>query len=712
MALSKKEWQVEIERLHDVINNITINMEFLEKKINRSYDQIKRSNKDMWEQSKSNYSDLDDVVEALTLLDGINSDKARHTNEVRQLNKLGLLKKSAYFGRIDFKEDNYDETDRIYIGTSTFDGKDGEILIYDWRAAVCSMFYEQEKGKASFVSPEGRVSGELTLKRQYRIFYEEIQSMFESSLKIDDEILQSILSESKDSKMGIIISSIQKEQNKAIRNENDRIVLVDGPAGSGKTSIALHRIAWLLYRYRETIKPNNVIVYSPNEIFNDYISDVLPELGEENMNMSTFISLARSYLGHGIQFRDKYYQMEGILRNLSAKKSNAIKEKGSFAFAGKIEEYVERLGEGLYEFSDLTYEDKSIGTEHEINHLFFKDYSTHSMALRFEKLRTLLLKRLNYLVVQMRRDYMKIPRMDYERRKKAVFLARTTSQQIRSMIDKCTKPDFPEIYHKFLLHAGYDEYAETFKNNSENNFINYEDIAPIMLIKALIGYKNRIQNIKHVVVDEVQDYSAVELIVVTKLYENSSYTLLGDTNQAINYLTGLDTLDEITIPGAFIVKLTKSYRSTKQISEFCNQILGNKDNYEYVDRNGDEPSVIKVGNEIIDHIKREIDVMQQKKCRSIAIITRTALSADLIHESIRNEGIKRVNVYDDTYMMGAVVLPSYLSKGLEYDGVILVCRDQDNYKGEKDKKLLYTCCSRALHQLTILYENEKPDFID
>ncbi|MBN2853699.1 MAG: AAA family ATPase [Clostridia bacterium] len=711
MALSKKEWQVEIDRLNSVIDHITINMDLLEKKINNSYDLIKRSNKDMWEQSKSNYSDLDDVVEALTLLDGINSDKARHSNEVKLLNKLGLLKKSAYFGRIDFKEDQYDDVDRIYIGTSTFDDKDGDILIYDWRAAVCGMFYEQEKGKAGFISPEGEIRGELVLKRQYRIFYREIQSMFESSLKIDDEILQSILSESKDSKMGIIVSSIQKEQNKAIRNENDRIVLVDGPAGSGKTSIALHRIAWLLYRYRETIKPNNVIVYSPNEIFNDYISDVLPELGEENMNMSTFISLARSYLGHGYSFKDKYYQMEGILRHISEKKSNAIKEKGSFDFAHKIEEYVEQLGNGLYRFSDLTYEDKSVGSEDEINHLFFKDYSTHSMALRFEKLRTLLLKRLNYLVVQMRRDYMKIPRMDYERRKKAVFLARTTSLQIREMIDRCTRPDFPAVYYDFLQYAGYEDYAEKFKNNLEQNYINYEDIAPIMLIKALIGYKNRIQNIKHVVVDEVQDYSAVELIVITKLYENSSYTLLGDTNQAINYLTGLDTLDEITIPGAFIVKLTKSYRSTKQISEFCNRILGNDNNYEYVDRNGDEPAVIKTNNDIIEQIKNEINIMKQKKCRSIAVITRTALSADMIYEEIKSDDIRRVNVHDDTYMLGAVVLPSYLSKGLEYDGVILVCRDEDNYKGEKDKKLLYTCCSRALHQLTILYENEKPDFI-
>lgn len=708
MALSKKEWDIEYQRLVDVMKIINSNISFLEIKINNSLMQIKKSNKDMWEQSKSNFTDLDDIVEALSFLDGINSDKMRHENEIKFLRKLKLLKKSAYFGRVDFKENDYIETDQIYIGTSTLDGNEGNILIYDWRAAICSMFYEQEKGHAIFKSPEGKVEGEILLKRQYRIFYDEIQSMFESSVKIDDEILQEVLSESKDSKMGIIVTSIQKEQNIAIRNETDRIVLVDGPAGSGKTSIALHRIAWLLYRYRESIKPKNVVVYSPNEIFNDYISDVLPELGEENMRMSTFISLARSYLGGRYYFRDKYYQIEGILRNYGNRKNHAIKEKGSFLFTEQIDEYVKKLGKGYFEFESISYDEKSIGSKDELNKLFFYDFRTHNMALRFEKLRTLLFKRLNNLVVIMRKEYMRIPRMDYERRKKAVYLARTISNKMRELIDQFTRPDFYKLYGNFLEEYEYTHYAKRFIERLNQGVVNYEDIAPVMMIKATMGYKNPIKQIKHVIIDEVQDCSVVELLVITKLYEQSSFTLLGDTNQAINYLTGLDKLDDITIPGASLVKLTKSYRSTKQITEFCYRILGDTYSYEYVDRNGKTPIIVSAKDHLISNIKNSIDVMKEDGLKSIAIITRTGKSANEIYNNLEIDDCKQIKPKDETYIMGTVVLPSYLAKGLEFDGVILVCLDRDNYNDENDRKLLYTCCSRALHQLNIFYEFDRP----
>ena len=711
MALSKIEWKNEYERLKKVTNIIDNNIEYLENKIRQSLGQIKKSNKDMWEQTKSYHYDLDDVIEALTYLDGINSDKMRHENEVSQLKKLLLLKKNAYFGRLDFIEEDYSDTDKIYIGTSTLDSTDGDIIIYDWRAAICSMFYEQEKGNSFFKSPEGTVNGEILLKRQYRIFYTEIQSMFESSIKIDDEILQAILSESKDSKMGHIIASIQKEQNQAIRNEKDKIVIVDGPAGSGKTSIALHRIAWLLYRYRETIKPKNVIVYSPNEIFNDYISDVLPELGEENMKMSTFINLAHSYFGNKYRLKGKYHQMESILSNLTNEKSQAIKIKGSYIFANNIEKYIKKLEKGLFEFTDIIYEGKYIASKDELTELFYNDYSMHKLALRFEKLRTLLHKRLNNLIIVMRQEYLRIPRMDYERRKKAVYTARNAATILRELIDNYTRPDVTKIYHDFLVKNENINFAKQFNERLAKRIIIYEDIAPLMLVKSLMGYKNRIKNMKHVVIDEVQDYSVVELLVLTELYKNCSFTVLGDTNQAINYLTGLDTLDELTIKDAFLVKLTKSYRSTKQITEFCTKILGDVYKYEYVDRIGDIPNIIKASHRIIDNVKVAVKSMQDKNCKSIAIITRTARTADFVFNRLNDLEVNRVRANDETYIRGTVVLPSYLSKGLEYDGVILVCKDHDNYKGEKDKKLLYTCCSRALHNLTIIYENTRPDFI-
>lgn len=708
MALSKEQWAVEEKRLNNIYELITSNIRLLESKLKNSLSEIKNSNREMWKSGKSQHYDFDDIVENLSLLDGVQSDIMRHDNIMQQLVKMSLLKKSAYFGRIDFKEDDYNDFDKIYIGTSTLEGETSDILVYDWRAAVCSMFYECEIGEAGFQSPAGRIDGEIILKRQYRIFKNKIESMFNSSIIIEDEILQSILSESKNSRMGTIVSSIQKEQNRAIRDEKHKIVFVDGPAGSGKTSIALHRAAWLMYRYREKMSARNIMVYSPNDIFNDYISDVLPELGEENMQMSTFMTLATTYLGGKYRFIDNYTQMENILSESGFVNKKSIKYKSSAEYAEEISNFINGLMKEGFKFTDISSNGTVLAEAWELETLFYKDYNIHNISTRLEKLYTFLERRLITVTRKIRKNYVETAKQDHNEGKKAAFFARSTIEDLRKAAYTITHPDPFVVYQEFLNISGKKQFALKFRKSLENNIIEYEDLAPVMLLKLVMGYGRDFEEIKHLIVDEVQDYSYIELLIFSMLFKKVPMTLLGDANQAINYLTDSGDLKSSIMGESYTVKLEKSYRSTMQITKFCYGLLGRGLGYEYVDRDGDEPIVKRTTDNMTDEIKIVLNSFRKKGNISIAIITKTAKTAENLYESLNDSNVGIVRKTDISYSLGALFLPSYLAKGLEFDAVIVVDTKKEHFEGEKDKKLFYTCCSRALHDLCVLYEDEAP----
>ena len=708
MALSGEQWKTEVERLNKLYQLITDNISRLESRLKDSVAQIKDSNKIMWNSGKSYHYDFDDVVENLSLLDSVHSDMLRHDNILLQLKKMYLLHKSAYFGRIDFQEDNYNDIDQIYIGTSTLDGDNTSILIYDWRAAVSSMFYECETGAAGFESPAGRIDGEILLKRQYKIFRNKIESMFNSSIIIEDEILQSILSESKNNRMGTIVSSIQKEQNRAIRDENHKVVFVDGPAGSGKTSIALHRAAWLMYRFRDKMKARNIMVYSPNDIFNDYISDVLPELGEENMQMSTFMNLAAAYLGKKHRFRDNYSQMENILAESPTINRAAVSEKSSAVYADEIKNFIAHLRNSGYKFESIEYNGNALATLSELKTLFYRDYDMHNISVRLEKIYTLLEKRLIYVTRKIRKSYVDAAKKDHNEGKKAAYFAKSTVEELRRSAYNLTHPDPFWIYYDFLVFTDRKKYALEFKKNLEGNSVAYEDLAPVMLLKLLMGYGRDFEEIKHLIIDEVQDYSYIEVLVFSLLFTNIPMTLLGDANQAINHLTDLGNLKSDIMSGSYTVKLEKSYRSTRQITKFCYALLGRGIGYEYVDRNGDDPSVIKYDSDIAGEVRKVLQKFRANGNTSIAVITKTASSASRMYELLYGDGLGLIRKSDIKFSTGSVILPSYLAKGLEFDAVIVVDTVREHFSGEKDRKLFYTCCSRALHELCVIYEGDAP----
>lgn len=708
MALSSEQWTIERDRLSDLYKLITTNISDLEAKLKSSLSDIKISNREMWKEGKSQLTDMDDVVENLALLEGIQSDILRKDTIMLQLRKMYLLQKSAYFGRIDFQETGDDEVDQFYIGTSTLDGETSEILIYDWRAAVSSMFYECETGEAEFMSPSGKISGEISLKRQYKIFRDKIESMFNSSIIIEDEILQSILSESKNTRMGTIVSSIQKEQNKAIRDENHKIVFVDGPAGSGKTSIALHRAAWLMYRYRDRMKARNIMVYSPNDIFNDYISDVLPELGEENMQMSTFMSLAFTYLGRRYRFEDKYTQMESILKGTHGVQIDTIREKSQEQFAVKIKNFTEYLRTEGFDFKEISVNGNILAAEWELNTLFYKDYKMHNVSTRLEKIYTLLEKRLIFVTRKIRKNYVDAAKKDHNEGKKAAYFAKSTIEELRRAAYNVTHPDPFKLYGEFLAYEGKERQAKEYFKRLEQNLVAYEDIAPVMLLKLYMGYTRDFEEIKHLIIDEVQDYSHIEMIVFSMLFKRVPMTLLGDANQAINHLTDSGDLKSSVMEESYTVKLEKSYRSTRQITKFCYALLGRGIGYEYVDRDGEEPTVLKINDDMPGQVKHIIKKLKSNGNTSIAVITKTAQTAEALYSQLDDSDIGILRKTDISFSTGVVVLPSYLAKGLEFDGVVVIDSNSEQFQGEKDRKLFYTCCTRALHDLYVLYESEAP----
>lgn len=335
--------------------------------------------------------DLNTIVGVTQNLHAVKREERREAVKQTAIKKLKKLLASPYFGRVDFLEEGSSYEDQVYIGISTLIDDDCEMVIYDWRAPICSLFYENEEGRASYKCPEGIIDGEINLKRQFGISKGKIDFMFNSSLKIDDDILQKTLSKNSDEKMKTIITSIQREQNKVIRDEDNSVLIVQGPAGSGKTSIALHRAAYILYKYsNKNITSENVVIFSPNDIFNDYISGVLPELGENNVYQTTFMDYARNSFKSYLKIEDANEQMEYML---SAKKDahyylrkDNIFFKTTVLFAEIIKRYINYLETEGVSFKDIKFKDFNIISGEEIKSLFYNTYSKWPMQHRFNEI--------------------------------------------------------------------------------------------------------------------------------------------------------------------------------------------------------------------------------------------------------------------------------------------------------------------------------------
>lgn len=728
-----------------------------EKRLNRTLDEIERqlqqmyaiekafvnnirtTYKNMWEEvegAPNDLQDMDQLVQAKLYLDEMRNLETTYRSAEQRIARLRRMQNSPYFARIDFKEDRQSGIEQIYIGISMVQNEDTlEILVYDWRAPISSMFYDYDTGRAGFDTPSGRVEGELLLKRQFKIENGKIKYMFDSEVKIDDDILQEVLSQSKDEKMKTIVTSIQREQNKAIRDEGHKLLIVEGPAGSGKTSIALHRVAFLLYRYRNSISNDSVVILSPNDMFNDYISEVLPELGEENVRQTTFMEFAKSFLKTSLLITDLNEQMEYIL---TAKYSEeyttrvkSIRCKSSAWFLKKLEEYTNRLYDEPWKFEDIEANSKMIISAEEQRELFRKDYSYLPMIPRLKKIRS----RILYLVKQQEykqigelyEKFMKDPAMShlkpFEKKRIAV---RTVLKQFKPLRDKVRligNLSVIDAYRNMFdrAYALDEELSDVAKFTLEqlsHGILLYEDLAPVLYLKGKLYGIPRNEHIRHVVVDEAQDYTPLQVEIIRELFPSSNFTVVGDLNQSLNPYANIgntgDLAEIFQTRSVSHIKLSRSYRSTREITRFVNNIAGIESGSELINRTGQLPSVrvVKSVDECMEGIIKDIKKEIYNGYRSVAVIARNKPEAETVYQILSKSIACNLVVKSDTaFPRGITVMPSYLSKGLEFD-VVFVLNLDNPYTGEEEKNLFYTVCSRALHRLYIYTLNELPGYLN
>ena len=589
------------------------------------------------------------------------------------LQRLFRIQNKPYFGSIRFKEEGSEEEDNIYIGITHVEDK-LDYYVHDWRSPICSMFYDYETGPASYKAPSGIIKGNIIKKRQYIIEDAELKHIFDNDLNISDSLLQEVLAEESSDKMKNIVNTIQEEQNKVIRNTEDKNLIVEGIAGSGKTSVALHRIAFLLYRI-PNLTSSNVVVFTPNKVFSEYISNVLPELGEDNTYDMTFYDLLCQNIN---EYKDIENFTDFISRYYKGNVDNydMVKYKQSDEIIKDIDSYINNLLSTIKFNNKLEYDNFiEIDTE-ELNNMLNYKYNRFPLFERIKEMSK------------------RIASNNYEGSTKN---ASSIEKKLKELLN--IKLDLKDIFNNF-----YQSKYSKYKDKVNDKYLYYEDACIFLYIKSLLVGFNTNHVIKEIVIDEAQDYNKLQYLIIKKTFKTSNYTILGDTNQTINPYYKYDSLEELTsiFESSKYITLTKTYRSTGKIIDYTNKILGL--NHVTAIRNDKASDIIFRNNITKNDFLTDINNLKTTS-KSIAIITKNDSEAEEVYNMLKDDlDIMLIDGFGHI-KRDLVVVPSYVAKGLEFDSVIIYT-DKDNKYQEKDKYLFYVACTRAQHNL-IIYNNSK-----
>jgi len=697
--------------------------------------------KEMWENTVHFANDFAKLTEISQYLSSLDSQTASYDSTRRQIEKYRRLLTSPYFGRFDFTEVSSPDCEKIYIGIhSVIDSVAHNIMVYDWRAPISSIYYEHELGKAEYDTPHGKASGEVTLKRQYKISEGKLLYFFDSSLKIDDEMLQQALYRSSSPKMRNIVETIQKEQNAIIRDTENELLMVQGVAGSGKTSIALHRIVFLLYQGLNTrLNSNNILIISPNEVFSSYISGVIPELGEENVEQVTFGEICGSLL-FGKGRIEKRHEMLEFLASSDEKasfyKSRRMEFKGSDTFARLLDRAMEHYEKNRITFEDVYYGGRIIESKHALRNLFLNGKITGPTAKRLKRLEKIIFDRVHPIqrerVDKIVRLVQKLEGHEFDYKAFGRLLSIKESSRLQKLVRSFTEVDYMDIYRMLFndrklffklaegleLPYGIDGILETTRSNLDKGYIEYEDCAPLMYLKLSLEGNEAFSEIRQVVIDEAQDYSSMQYKVFKLLFENCRFTVLGDICQAIDkegQLSLYEEIDRILDKRKSVrLVLNRSYRSSQEISAFSQSILKQPQDCICFERHGAEPVVCHQPDEksMEEALVKSILEYKAENFETIAVICKTTEASHKLYDSIKDRTDIRL-IADESGQIekGAVVIPAFLSKGLEFDAVIVHDASRENYNSELDRRLLYVACSRALHRLILYYKGSKTLFV-
>lgn len=673
-------------------------------------------------------------------------------HSAKQLDTIERLKKKPYFARVDFKESNEKKPETIYIGLGSFADRDDHFLIYDWRAPISSIYYDGKLGEVSYNSPEGEITVDMTKKRQFMIKDGKIESMFDTNESIGDQMLLEVLSEKSSTQMKSIVTTIQQEQNKIIRNTSADLLFVQGAAGSGKTSAILQRIAYLLYRYRGNLTSSDVIMFSPNQLFNDYIKNVLPEMGEQNMVQMTYWQfVSRRLPGMEVESLFKQFEDQNSDTNISA-------FKDSVNFFNLVTRYAKHLNKHGMIFKNVYFRDKKkpYFDKEKIKDIYYSFNENYKLANRIDATREELIKMLNRKIApEVKKNWVMQAIEGLSRdelnelydRPDQEFSSEKEEEKFlgRKIVVKALKPVSNKINHNQFINMraqylsflravpkmtdlskwniseeDWQKHIEEVKENFKKHHIYMNDVSAYLYLYDLITGRRTDYEMRYAFIDEIQDYTPFQLAYLKYNFPRAKFTMLGDLNQAIF------TKDESRsllkqISGLFdpkktdVVQLTKSYRSTKEITDFTKQILRQGEKIEAFNRRGPKPALWERSNEqeAIEALVEILDKNNENQ-RTTAVITKDLASAKQVAEQLKQKGEKAtlIATANQRLVPGTLVVPSYLAKGLEFDAVVMWDASKENYHKLDETQLVYTITSRAMYELDIIYIGEKSPLLD
>ena len=672
MAITQEEFSKEkliLKKTHKLINT---NIDELSKEIKNIEDDELEFKKLSWSESSSF-----DNADLASLKEEISMEESKSNMKIEYYKRLKQIEKKPYFASIVFKSDD-GEINNIYLSLTYLKDKHMNNILYDWRSPICSLFYDYETGPCEYVAPGGIIKGELKRKRQYTIQNNKLLNIFDNSLNIDDEFLQLVLAEDSTDYMKNVVNTIQKEQNTVIRDLDSNNLIVNGIAGSGKTTVALHRIAFLLYRIKN-LSSNNILIFSPNNILTDYIKEVLPSLGEKNTLQTTF----DEYMSYQIEdykevetytnFLRRYYSNEEMNTDL-------IEYKQSDEIIGNIDAFITNYVSHAEFTTNITEGLINKVSKEELNELL----------KRYEKFP--LFERIDSIGEKLSEKFYK-----GSHKKKPTFIKslKKSSNFNNSIID-IMKMFYQSDYSKYKL----DD--KVLKSMFNTNIINYEDALIYTYIKGLLYGFNYEGDIKQVVIDEAQDYNYLQYLIISKIFKKADFTILGDINQNINPYYKYDNLQkigEVFNGDTKYIELLKTYRSSPEIVAFTNKIL--KLNHVSAIRQSTNKEVVirkdtDLKYSLIDDINR-----LQNIYNSIAIITKDENESNKLYNLLKDDtNVSIVDSETKNFNRHLLIIPAYLAKGLEFDSVI-VYNDRDNTYRKNERNLLYVACTRAQHELFI-----------
>lgn len=619
----------------------------------------------------------------------------------RKLAEFTKLKESPYFGKVNFEDDGYAE--QIYVGRYGLTPEGSfDAAIVDWRAPVASLFYKGTLGETSYKSPDGEVPVDILARRQIMVKKGKLEGFFDSDVDVKDDILQMILSSNAGEKLKDIVMTIQKEQDEIIREERMKVVVVNGVAGSGKTTIALHRVAYLLYNFREQLG-DKVLILGPNDIFIDYIGDVLPTLGESNVNQQTFAHFAINEIGLKKPVVDFTAYLEEVLKG-NEEVIKEIKYKAGEEFISILDKKCEDLEENYFNFKPVKFFDEEVVGLEEINELFEKHYKYMPLFRRSQKIKRVITSKLKD-----KRDEL-VRNLNAEVKDKLASLSEDQLVIEQNNIEFQRRIRIREIVRELMAQKenlakwiDNESIVDIYKEFTNTNELSYLDLPAILYLMIKLDGKKTKQDIKHIVIDEAQDYSMLQFIVLKELTGCRSYTIVGDANQRLIKVEEEPAMLKLkSLFGGFVKNyaLNKSYRSTFQIMEYASKLLDENAIVPFVRKGKYDVEEVEVKDEddLIDTILETLEEYDDENYDNIAIITKDKEDLKKIAPELKKfTKILAFDREDVIYRGGKVIVPSYYAKGLEFDGVIIV-----NFDDNTDDLVKYIMATRALHRLKII----------